>query len=126
MAAAILRVLTQQEASDCGVVALAMYLGLEYTDVLRAVTIADRRQGKLGLWTKTMQRVAARLGHPLRMRKQIDVEADYGILRLPEHCVVLRNGLAFDNGLVWDLDAYLSDQGVTLHDCQILVTHDNA
>lgn len=125
MAAPILHVIVQRESADCGVAALAMYLGVGYEDVLRAVTMADRNQGKKGLWTRTMQRVAARLGHTLKLRKVMDMESDYGILRLPAHVVVLRNGLVFDtNGTVWDAEAYLADQHLEMRDCDLLIEAD--
>ena len=120
MGAAVTLVLHQQEDMDCGVCALAMYLGIPYPDVLRAVTVSDRHQGKQGLWTATIQRVAKRLGHPLRKVKRVDWEQGYGILLLPAHASILRNGLVIDNGCVWDADAYLAHWCLEPTDCELL------
>ena len=125
MSAPILQVCIQREDSDCGIAALAMYLGHSYEDVLRAVTVSDRRQGKTGLWTKTMQRVAKRLGHKLRVRHVTDLDA-YGILRLPDHAVVLRSGLVINtDGTVWEADSFLSSRKLRPEDCQLLVVSED-
>jgi hypothetical protein len=121
-AAAVQRVIVQREQSDCGVAALASYLGMSYEDVLRAVAVEDRNQGRCGLWVRTMKRIASILGHTLRQRRAIDWEDGYGLLLLPDHVVVLRNGLVFDgDGTIWDADAYLSNRGLTQRDCDFLV-----
>jgi hypothetical protein len=113
------------EWGDCGIVALAMHLGETYEDVLRAVSLADRKQGKCGLWTKTMIRVAARLGHTLRLRRTFDLDEARGVLRLPEHVAVLWSGLVIDtNGTIWEADAFLSEWHVDVKDCELLVTGD--
>lgn len=117
----VLRVVVQQESLDCAVAALAMYLGVTYPDVLRAVTVADRHQGRRGLWTRTMQRVARRLGVTLTLRRTVDVDTDAGILLLPDHACVLWRGLVFDtDGLVWDADAFLANRSLTGAECQLL------
>jgi hypothetical protein len=122
MSAAVMKVVTAREANDCAIVALSMYLGISYENVLRAVTVSDSLQGRQGLWTRTMIRIAARLGHTLKLRKTIDLESDYGIVRLPEHAAVLRNGLIIDtDGTIWDADAFLSQWHVEPRDCQLLV-----
>jgi ABC-type bacteriocin/lantibiotic exporter with double-glycine peptidase domain len=118
----VLRVLTQREDSDCAIVALAMYLGHSYEDVLRAVTRIDRHAGKRGLWTTAMQRAGTKLGVTLRRRQAVDWDEDYGILLLPNHATVLRNGLVIDNGLVWDVEDFLRDRSVETFDCALLVT----
>ena len=125
MSAPILRVCVQRETNDCAVAALAMLLGRSYEDVLRAVTVSDKMQGRTGLWTKTMQRIARRLGFTLRVRRLTDLDA-YGIIRLYDHAVVLRSGLIINpgDGTIWDADAYLSNYGVTPDDCQLLVAEE--
>ena len=121
-AAPILRVVTCREMADCAIVALAMYLGHSYEDVLRAVTVSDRHQGKRGLWSRTIVRIAARLGHQLKRKHAIDWESDYGILRLPDHAVVLRNGLVFEtDGTVWDVDAYLAHRDLKVDEVELMV-----
>jgi len=121
-AAPIIRIITQREECDCAVVALAMYLGATYEDVLRLVTVTDRKQGRTGLWRNTMVRIAKRLGHTLKVRTAIDWNEDYGVLRLPTHAVILRNGLVIDtDGTIWDADLYLGNLNVRPDDCELLV-----
>jgi len=103
---------------DCGLVALSVYLGVSYTDVLRAVTTLDRRQGRNGLWRRTMVRVAAALGYTLK-RRTPDEEA-YGILVTADHAAVLRGGLVLDRLTVWELDDWLRDQKTELGQCDYL------
>ena len=125
MSAPILKVCVQRESHDCAIAALSMLLGESYEDVLRVVTVSDRKQGRSGLWTKTMQRIAKRLGHKLLVRKLTDFDA-YGIIRLPDHAVVLRSGLVINtDGTVWEADAFLAHWGVTAEDCQLLVTSED-
>lgn len=117
-----MRVVTYREQSDCGIVALSMYLGASYEDVLRVVTVSDRHQGKQGLWSRTMIRIAARLGHRLRRKASVDWENDYGVLRLPDHAAVLRNGLVIDgDGTLWEADAYIANRKVMADECEIFV-----
>ena len=120
MGAEILHVIARQEDQDCAICALAMYLGISYPDVLRAVTTTAPKQGKDGLWTKTILRVAKRLGHPLTHRTAFDWETAYGILLLPIHAAVLRNGLVIDSGCLWDYEDFLADWSVEPHDCTLL------
>jgi hypothetical protein len=122
-AAPILQIQLQREAADCGTTSLSMYLGETYENVLRVVTVLDRGQGKRGLWTRTLQRIARELGHTLKVKRQYDLEGDYGILRLPDHAVILRNGLVIDtNATVWDADEYLSSRKLKPSDCLLLVS----
>lgn len=116
----ITRVILQREDRDCAVCALAMYLGHSYEDVLRVVATTDRSAGKHGLWTATIKRAADKLGHRLRVRKRFDWDEDYGILLMPDHATVLRNGLVIDNGLIWEHEAFLLDRHVEPFDCELL------
>jgi hypothetical protein len=121
-AAPVLRVVTAREHSDCAIVALAMYLGASYEDVLRAVTLSEKHHGKRGLWSTGIIRAAKALGHTLKRRRYVDLDNDYGILRLPEHAAVLRNGLVIDcDGTVWDADAYLSNRHLRQDECELLI-----
>lgn len=110
-AAIILKVVHGRESSDCAVAALAMYLGVTYEDVLRAVVKADEHGGKGGLFVDTIKQIARRLGTPLRERQRVDLDDDYGILIFKDHVAVLRNGLIFNPGtpdtLIWDAHDYL-------------------
>jgi hypothetical protein len=122
-AAPIIQIQLQRELADCAVASLAMLLGESYEDVLRVVTTIDRSQGKRGLWTRTLQRIAKQLGHTLRIKRTFDLESDYGLLRLPDHAVILRNGLVIDtNATLWDADAYLSSRKLKPEHCVLLVS----
>lgn len=108
------------EPNDCAICALACYLGREYTDVMRAATLVEKRhRGKQGLWTRTIIRVAAELGVTLRKRK-LDPEEGYGLLLAPDHAAMLRAGLVVDRDQLWPLDAWLADRHITLDDCEFL------
>ncbi len=124
-AAPILRVVTCREDSDCAITALAMFLGETYEDVLRAVTLSNKTHGRHGLWRTEIVRAAKVLGHTLKTKRRYDLESDYGILRLPDHAAVLRNGLVIDgDGTIWDADAYLSGRKVRSDDCELLVSEE--
>lgn len=123
--APVIRVVLQREQSDCGIAALAAYLDISYEDVLRAVTVTDRMQGRHGLWSRTLQRVAKRLGHRLVIKRTFDLEEDRGILRLPEHAAILWAGLVINtDGTIWDADAFLNHWAVDATDCHLLVSED--
>ena len=100
----------QGENADCAIVALSMYLGVSYEDVLREVALVDKRnKGRIGLWTRQIKQVARRLGHELVVKRKVDLDEDYGILLLFDHIAVLRNGLLLEtNGEVWDIHDYLA------------------
>lgn len=102
----------QGEDADCAIVALAMYLGVSYEDVLREVALVDHRnKGRTGLWTRQIKQVAKRLGFDLRIKRTVDLDEDYGILLFSDHVAVLRNGLLLDNsGEVWDIHDYIAAQ----------------
>lgn len=124
-AAPVNKIVTQREANDCGIVALSMYLGATYEDVLRVAAVADSGQAKGGLWATTMITIARKLGHRLKRRKRINWTSDYGILRLPEHCAVLRSGLVIDcDGTIWGAEAYLTDRRLRQRECLLLIAED--
>lgn len=109
-AAEVNRIVEACEADSCAITALSIYLGVPAPDVLRAVTLTDKKHhGKRGLYTHTIKRVAKSLGTELRIRRFDDLDDVYGILLLPDHVVVVRNGLVLEcDGTVWDVDHYLS------------------
>lgn len=108
---------------DCAVVALTMYLGVSYADVIRAVVASDRYKGREGLSRRGIVRVAARLGHVLRKR-HLDPEDGYGIIVAPEHAAVLLEGRVLDRTANWPLEAWLVSQQATLSDCDFYVAED--
>ena len=123
-AAVVNKIQPGYEPNDCAICALACYLGEEYTLVLRAVTLVDRRaMGQDGLWRKTMIRVAARMGHRL-VKRRVDPDEGYGIICGPCHAAVLRDGLVIDRDTVWPIDAWLANERVGLSECDLLVAID--
>lgn len=109
------------EKGDCGMVALKVYLGIPYTSALRAATLLDSEQGRNGLWTRTMQRIAHEHGTRLVQRRRFDWDEDYGLIVAPRHAAVLRNGLVLDRMTVWEWPAWLAEQGAEAEDCLLLV-----
>ena len=99
-----------REKADCAIVALAMYLGQTYEDVLRATAEVDRKyKGKEGLWETEIKRVAKALGYSLKKKSRVNLDEDHGILCMPNHVTVLKNGLIFDSdGAIWEAEDYLA------------------
>lgn len=116
----VIQIQVQRAEGDCAIVALSMYLGKGYEDVLAAaVTETGRRAHRSGLFTRDMKRTAKRLGTTLTLRRKFDVESACGVLALrkstrngelheEEHAVMLRAGLIFDtDGTVWEPETFL-------------------
>ena len=100
-------IIRPEEGADCAILALAFYLGEPYDDVLRVVARVDPDAGKEGLTTRQIKKVAAVMGHPLRTKKSVNFDDDYGIVLWRDHANVIRNGLLFEsNGTVWDPTDY--------------------
>jgi hypothetical protein len=118
--AAITRVVAQREDADCAVAAIAMYAGLSYENVLRAVVRHEPRfEGRRGLGDRAIRRILDELGAPVRLRRRVDYEDDFGLLRLEDHIVLLRNGLVVDDGQIWDVDAWRQTHGY-VDDMQVM------
>ena len=96
----------RDEQADCAMSALACYLGVSYTDCIRLATVLDREHGKRGLWPQTMIRIAADFGHALKRTKL--VEDSYGIVVIPGHAAVVREGLIIDRDTIWPVDVWLA------------------
>jgi hypothetical protein len=107
----ITRVLPQREPSDCAVTAMAMFTGLSYEDVLRVVAVIDINQGRNGLKDNQVRKVMALLGTPVRFTSNFDLEEVYGLLRLTDHIVLVRNGLAIQDGQLWEVEDFLRARG---------------
>lgn len=101
---------------DCATVALAVYLGVPYATVIRAIAATDRARGRDGLSRRGIVRVAATLGHTLR-RRRLDPDEGFGIIVAPEHAAVLLDGRVIDRLTIWPLEAWLVDQKCLLTDC---------
>lgn len=98
-----------QDHSDCAIATLAMYLGYSYVDVLRVAALKEKQyQAKHGMMVDEIIATAKLLGTTLSFSRTVDLEDDYGILVLPEHVNLLRNGLIIDpDGTIWEVDDYL-------------------
>jgi hypothetical protein len=95
------------ETGDCAMVALKVYLGIKYTEALRAATRLDKQQGRQGLWTRTIRRIAYEQGHTLVQRRKFHWNTDYGLIVGPRHVAVLRNGLVLDRMDVMSYEKWL-------------------
>jgi ABC-type bacteriocin/lantibiotic exporter with double-glycine peptidase domain len=106
------RIVPGRERNDCAVCVLAMYLGVSYEDVLRVVAVRDRPwQGRQGLRLHEVEHIARELGTPLKRLRKYDLPAAYGMLSLPLHLVLLRDGLIVDpevgGATLWEVEDYL-------------------
>lgn len=110
--AVVTRLVHQRERADCAIAAISMFTGRTYEDVLREVVIADPKQhGRDGLHDRQLRKVLAALGVRVRYRSRVDYDEDYGLLRLFNHVVVLRNGLIFEDGQAWEVDDWRRYRG---------------
>jgi ABC-type bacteriocin/lantibiotic exporter with double-glycine peptidase domain len=106
-----------REPNDCAICVLAMYLGKSYEDVLREVAVRDRPwQGRQGLRLFEIEQVARALGTPLKRSRKYDLATAYGMLSLPNHLVLLRNGMVVDaetgGATLWEVDDFLHTYNV--------------
>ena len=112
MTAPLISMIPQRHVGDCGVAALGMLLGVSYEDALLALGGEVPTILRRGVWLVELQRAAARLGHPLKLKRRYDVELSEGILQIifkpdDQHVVVLREGLIFDSDFcVWRPEDY--------------------
>lgn len=100
-----MKIVAQRAHGDCGVAALATFLGMGYEDVYVAAAKIDQRRGKKGLSLKELIAVAARLGVTLERRTRPDLDEHEGVLNVTwgrslegytGHFVVLYNGMIVD------------------------------
>jgi hypothetical protein len=102
-----------QEAADCAVVALAMWLGLPYTQVAAAVATVRPLALVNGMYQKEIQTVARIFDRTLKARRKFDIEdRPSGLLMLDmgdgHHAVLLFEGVIISDGKVWNYDAFLA------------------
>jgi hypothetical protein len=110
--AIVTRIVPHREASDCALVAMAMFSGRTYEDVLREVVMADPKdKGRNGLSDHQVRRVMKSLGVPVTHRSRVDYDEDYGLLRLTDHMALLRNGLIVEDQTLWDVDDWRRHRG---------------
>jgi hypothetical protein len=111
------RVVQGREPNDCAICVLAMYLGRSYEDVLREVAVRDRPwQGRQGLRLREIEQIARALGTPLRRLRKYDLATAYGMLSVPNHLVLIRNGMLLDpepgGATLWEVDDFLHAYGL--------------
>ena len=108
----IIRVIVQRSSGDCAIATLAMYLGVNYEDILSVASQTVNRPllHRAGMWTKDIKATAGALGVSLKMRRTFDPEMADGILVMKEHVAILRDGIVIDpsDGTIWDADVYIS------------------
>lgn len=110
------------ERADCAILSLGAYLGIPWPEVLRAVTVIDKRHmGREGLTRRATVKIAAAFGVRIAAKRVIDWDEDYGLLFTPDHCAVLRNGLVMDRATVWEWADWLIDQKISASDCTLYV-----
>lgn len=102
----------KQEAADCAVVALRMWLGLPYSQVAAAVAAVRPLALVNGMFDSEIKRVAKIFGHTLRTRRAFNIDdRPSGILtlKMPDghHAVLLFEGVIVSDGKVWNYDAFL-------------------
>jgi hypothetical protein len=110
----LVSMIPQRHIADCGCATLAMLLGISYEDALLALGGEAPKILRGGVWLTQLQRAAAKLGSPLKIKRRWDAEFDEGIVQIRfksgtgYHVVLLRAGLFFDTQFeVWHPDDYL-------------------
>jgi hypothetical protein len=98
--------------SDCAITAIQMVTGLTYREVVRSAVVGwPMRAPDEGLTNVMIKSVLQSLGFSTKFKKRVDWDEDYGIVRLTDHCVVLKNGSVIDalrGGIaMWDADAFI-------------------
>lgn len=118
--AIVTRIVSQREKADCAIVAMSMLSGRTYEDVLREVVLADPKDhGRNGLSDHHIRRVMKALGVPVRHRRRVDYEDDYGLLRCWDHLTLLRNGMIIENETAWEVEDWRLQRGYQ-HDGSIM------
>ena len=116
----IVRFVGQREGhlGDCSIAALAMCVGVSYSEALVAIAAVVPRVLTHGATLVDLQRAATAFGAVLIARRRFDLndlEEQSGILRAEfppgehNHAVYFKRGLIFDgrSEAVWDADVYL-------------------
>ena len=113
MSAPLVVIPRRQEHADCAVVALAMWLGLPYTQVAAAVATVRPLALANGMYQSEIQKVARIFDRTLKVRRKFNLEdRPSGLLMLDmgdgHHAVVLFEGVIISDGKVWNYDAFLA------------------
>ena len=116
----VIRIVGKQSSGDCGIAALAMYLGKNYEDVLTvaATTTNNMSVHRSGVYATDVMRISAQLGRPLKQRRKWDEDAAFGIVFVDfpgknRHAVLVKEGMIYDpeDFTVWDYDEYFLQNG---------------
>lgn len=115
-----MRLVQQRGVGDCGIAALATYLGQSYEDVYTTMAAMDpAARGKSGTTFRRLIKVAGKLGVALKLRLKIDLDEQEGLLGVEwldpwahpsrQHVVVLFRGLVIDpaDGEILDAEEYM-------------------
>ena len=114
-----IHMVAQRHDWDCGVAALAMFLGVEYEAALLAY--GDLKVMNRGVWFTEITRAAAHFGVTLRKRRKYDFDRSDGILHIrfkrsrEQHVLLLREGWFWDTNhyAVWAPEDYLTENQAT-------------
>ena len=116
----VIRFVGKQATSDCGIAALAMYLGKTYEDVLTvaAMVTKNKRVHRSGVFATELMRIAEQLNITLIQKRRWDLETAFGVLFVDvhqgnRHAVLLKDGLIYDPDdlTIWDAEVYFEQQG---------------
>jgi hypothetical protein len=122
--------MVQQTHADCVVAAVAMLLGVPYSEVFqtRAETVKKiRKHGAMS--TTSIQRLGKAMGAKLTKQKDVDLDEDTGILVVDNikdglgHAVVLFRGVIVDptNGQLWSPEAYFNPNPQYVVECLLVL-----
>lgn len=106
---------------DCVIASMSAYLGKPYEQVVGAAAQVYPNFWKIGLENKHTLAVARKLGTPLKIVRDYDIDEDSGLLTITyhagknEHMVLLLEGRIYEleDAPVtrWEADAYLTSHG---------------
>jgi hypothetical protein len=124
----VIRFVGKQASSDCGIAALAMYLGKTYEDVLTVAAMVTKNKTvhRSGVFATELVRIAQQMHMTLIQKRTWDIENAFGVLFVDmnkgnRHAVLLKDGLIYDPDdlTIWDAEVYFEQQ-----DCkpQLLLT----
>ena len=114
------------ETADCAIIAIGVYLGVPYTDIIRIAARVVEDGGRNGLSRPALLQIARMCQAPLRVRRTFDPDESYGIVwseprkAARAHCAVLKWGQVLDRRDVWPWDAWLLDQKSSVRECVLL------
>lgn len=103
----------QRHMADCASAVTAMFLRISYEEALLALSRESPELIKKGVWFTELQRAAAGMGVPLKLKRKWNADFDDGIAHVKfkwggNHVVLVRAGLAWDTDFTaWYPSEYL-------------------